>query len=214
MDIRSLNDALYTHYGDVGWWPGESPDEIIIGAILTQNTSWSNVEKSIRELRRNHLISIRSISETRWEDLAPMIRSSGYYNQKARRLVSVCSAIVEKYGNLLKMRASPLQEVSDFLISLKGIGEETRDSILNYALDYPVFVVDKYTFRILDRTGIMHVGGIDDVKKMVNGSIGSDLKDLKNLHGMIVYLGKDFCKTKPDCERCPIRKDCEYWNSK
>lgn len=214
MDIRRLNETLRSHYGELGWWPAESPDEVLIGAILTQNTSWSNVEKSISELKKNSLISIKRISETRWENLAPIIRSSGFYNQKARRLVSVCSAIMGKYGSLLEMSKKPMQEISEFLISLKGIGEETRDSILNYALDYPVFVVDKYTFRILERTGIMNSGGIDDVKKMVKDTLGGDLGTLKNLHAMIVYLGKDFCRTKPDCPNCPVNRDCKYWNSR
>ena len=102
------------------------------------------------------------------------------------------------------MSKKPVQEISIFLLSLNGIGEETRDSILNYALDYPVFVVDRYTFRILKRTGIMNGGVVDDVKKMVKDSIGDDLPALKNLHAMIVYLGKDFCRTKPDCKNCPL----------
>lgn len=214
MDIRRLNEALYSHYGELGWWPAESPDEVLIGAILTQNTSWSNVEKSIRELKKNGLISIKKIAETSWEALASIIRSSGFYNQKARRLVSICSAIVGKYGGLMEMSKKPVQEISIFLLSLNGIGEETRDSILNYALDYPVFVVDRYTFRILNRTGIMNGGVVDDVKKMVKDSIGDDLPALKNLHAMIVYLGKDFCRTKPDCKNCPLNKECEYWNSR
>ncbi len=192
MDIRRLNEALYSHYGELGWWPAESPDEVLIGAILTQNTSWSNVEKSIRELKKNGLISIKKIAETSWEALASIIRSSGFYNQKARRLVSICSAIEGKYGGLMEMSKKPVQEISIFLLSLNGIGEETRDSILNYALDYPVFVVDRYTFRILKRTGIMNGGVVDDVKNMVKDSIGDDLPALKNLHAMIVYLGKDF----------------------
>ena len=214
MDIRRLNEALYSHYGELGWWPAESPDEVLIGAILTQNTSWSNVEKSIRELKKNGLISIKKIAETSWEALASIIRSSGFYNQKARRLVSICSAIEGKYGGLMEMSKKPVQEISIFLLSLNGIGEETRDSILNYALDYPVFVVDRYTFRILKRTGIMNGGVVDDVKNMVKDSIGDDLPALKNLHAMIVYLGKDFCRTKPDCKNCPLNKECEYWNSR
>lgn len=210
MEIIEMEEMLFSYYGDTGWWPGETLDEVLIGSILVQNTSWSNVEKSIKSLKDHALLSIRKLSLSRAEDIGPLIRSSGYYNQKAERLISVCSSIVGRYGSLSEMKKRPLSEVSEFLISLRGIGEETRDSILNYALDFPVFVVDKYTFRILNRTGIMTEGNIDDVKRIIHAAIGTDLFRIKNLHGMIVNLGKDFCKTKPECRKCPLMKRCLY----
>lgn len=210
MDISELHEILLNKYGDVGWWPGDSDEEILIGAILTQNTSWSNVEKAINMLKMNGMLSLSAIANSDPGRIAPLIRSSGYYNQKGMRLFSISKAILDKYGSLSKMRLAGPEEADNFLMSLKGIGRETCDSILNYALDFPVFVVDKYTLRIFRRTGIGDLN-IDEAKDLVYGSIGRDTETLKNLHGMIVFLGKDYCKTKPDCGNCPVNVKCLYF---
>ena len=211
MNIRDIHAILLDHYGNVGWWPGDTDDEILVGSILTQNTSWSNVEKSIRKLKEADLLSVNAIASSSPAVLAPLIRSSGYYNQKAERLVGICRAIVKRYGSLAAMREIPINEVSDFLISLNGIGEETRDSIMNYALDLPVFVVDKYTLRIFGRTGISDVNKASQLRDLVYREIGRDTGILKNFHGMLVFLGKDYCRTKPICIDCPVRLRCEYF---
>lgn len=210
MNISDLHELLLGRYGDVGWWPGESDEEILIGAILTQNTSWTNVEKAIISLKDNGMLSLQSIAAADPERIAPLIRSSGYYNQKAKRLVTIARAIIGRYGSLEKMRLAGMDEAHDFLMSLNGIGRETCDSILNYALDFPVFVVDKYTLRIFSRAGI-DANTIDEAKTLVYDRIGRVTEVLKNLHGMIVYLGKDYCKTKPECENCPLNVKCDYF---
>lgn len=213
MDISELHKILLDKYGDVGWWPGESDEEILIGAVLTQNTSWSNVEKAINSLKTSGMLSLSSIANSDPGRIAPLIRSSGYYNQKGRRLVLISRSILEKYGSLGNIRLAGLEEANNFLMSLNGIGRETCDSILNYALDFPVFVVDKYTLRIFSRTGIGDMN-VDEAKSLVYSSIGRDTAILKNLHGMIVFLGKDYCKTKPVCDGCPLNIKCQYFLKK
>jgi len=208
--LKLLLDGLYVHYGETGWWPAKTADEILIGAILTQNTSWRNVEKALENLRASGNLSLRSISSMDVAELASLIRPSGFYNQKARRLVDISRAIIERYGGIQGMKGRPIGELSGFLKDLKGIGQETLDSILNYVLDWPVFVVDKYTLRIVERFGITH-GGPEHLKKMVQNLLSNDVDRIKNAHGMLVYLGKDHCRTEPLCDSCPVRKDCSFY---
>ncbi|MEM3675922.1 MAG: endonuclease III domain-containing protein [Thermoplasmataceae archaeon] len=207
--IHKLLDLLEKHYGDTGWWPGETRDEIVIGAILTQNTSWKNVEKALSNLKQANAITLNRLAKLNETEIAALIRPSGFYNQKAKRLKSISEAITRKYGSVDYMKGRPLDEVSAFLKEQNGIGQETLDSILNYALDFPVFVVDKYTLRIIERFGIENEG-VKDLKEAVLKYYGGDVKRIKNAHGMIVFLGKDYCKTKPICSLCPLREECDF----
>lgn len=211
-DVSSLYEKLYSEMGDLGWWPGNSRDEVIIGAILTQNTSWSNVEKALTALRSQDLINIAKITAMKKEELSTLIRSSGFHNQKAERLIDLSRNIIENYGSLSDLSLFPQDEISAFLGSIKGVGQETRDAILLYALEKPVFVVDKYTMRIFLRVGIIRS---EDEMNALKGSIpdhdGMTVEKLKNLHGMIVQLAKEHCRKKPLCEDCPLRSDCRYY---
>lgn len=212
LQIRmdSFYERLYSKYGNTGWWPADSRDEVIIGAILTQNTSWKNVEISLDKMREKGVLSLLAISSADQALLRETIRSSGFYNQKSERLMEISRSIVNTYGNVGKMMEADIYGITTFLSQLKGVGQETLDSILLYALDRPVFVVDKYTIRILSRIGIQGIDGIDSIKKMVHEHLGNDVEKLKNLHGMIVYLGKDFCKAKPECSGCPVKDVCDF----
>lgn len=210
ISIKLLYDLLYARYGDTGWWPADSRDEVIIGTILTQNTSWKNVEISLGKMKRAGIANLLALSYVNKSYLGEIIRSSGFYNQKSERLITLSRNIIQKYGTVEEMMGAELAELTDFLGKMKGIGQETLDSILLYALDKPVFVVDKYTARILSRVGIKAAGEVASIKNLVSLDIGNDLSGLKNLHGMIVYLAKDFCKTKPKCIDCPISGVCDY----
>ncbi len=210
--IGKMHSLLLERYGDLKWWPADTPDEVVIGSILTQNTSWTNVEKCILNLKKNNMCSLMAISGMKREELAPLIKSSGFYNQKAERLVDLSIKITDRYFTLEKMSGQPVEELEAFLESVKGVGRETMDSILAYALDKSVFVVDKYTVRIFSRLGI-ETGAheIDSIKNAVEKSVGNNCDILKNLHALLVYLGKDHCRTKPLCRDCPVNSICNYY---
>ncbi len=210
--IRAMHSLLFERYGDLKWWPAETDDEVVIGSILTQNTSWSNVEKCITNLKRNNICSLSALSSLEPDVLAPIIRSSGFYNQKAKRLIDISRIITGNYSTLERMSGFPVDELELFLKDVKGVGRETMDSILSYALHKPVFVVDKYTIRIFSRIGIR--GGrldIDTIKGLISDTLGNDGDMLRNFHAMLVYLGKDHCRTKPLCPDCPVRSVCGYF---
>jgi len=210
--IRTVYSLLLNRYGDLGWWPAETQDEVVIGSILTQNTSWSNVEKCIKNLKKENICNLSALSSLSPEELAPIIRSSGFYNQKAKRLVDISRLITERYSSLEKMSELPVDELELFLKDIKGVGRETLDSILSYALQKPVFVVDKYTVRIFSRIGIkLHPPLIDSMKVLISENLGNDGDMLRNLHAMLVYLGKDHCRTKPLCGECPVKSVCHYY---
>ncbi|WP_393971045.1 endonuclease III domain-containing protein [Oxyplasma meridianum] len=210
--IRSVYSLLLNRYGFLNWWPAETKDEVVIGTILTQNTSWSNVEKCIKNLKKKNICSLSAISSLDPKELAPIIRSSGFYNQKSKRLVDISHIITERYSTMEKMSEQPVDELELFLKNIKGVGRETMDSILSYALQKPVFVVDKYTMRIFSRTGITGDSTpIDAIKGLVYENLGNDGDMLRNLHAMLVYLGKDHCKTKPLCAECPVKSVCNYF---
>ncbi|KAA8922773.1 endonuclease III domain-containing protein [Thermoplasma sp.] len=207
MGIYStVYDDLFRIYGDLHWWPADSKDEVVIGAILTQNTSWKNVEKAMKSLKERHLNSLAEISRCDVKDLAEIIRSSGFYNQKAERLISLSRSVIDRFGGLENIRDAGVAE--SFFSSMKGIGRETLDSILLYALDFPVFVVDKYTIRFLERCyGIPGKG----IRESVEAEI-KDVDRLKNLHAMIVQISKDHCKKIPECDGCPLNSKCRYYD--
>ena len=210
VTAENLYSILYARYGTTGWWPADSPDEVIVGTILTQNTSWTNVEKAIQSLKESGPVSLKRICSMSTEDLEVAVRSSGFYRQKAARLKDLACAILRKYGSVEAMAMERSDETANFLKNIKGVGQETLDSILLYALSKPVFVVDKYTTRIFQRTGIMERPDLKSIKSSVHQFRDGSTEGLKNFHGMIVYLGKDYCRTKPLCRDCPVDKVCDY----
>lgn len=205
--FRLLDD----HYGDLGWWPGQTPFEIMVGAILTQNTAWSNVEKAIYELKKERLLSLAAMRRAKPEVIAQCIRPSGYYNQKTRKLIDFISFLDNEFGGSIKaMAQAEVKPLREQLLSVRGIGPETADSILLYALGKPVFVVDAYTRRIFSRLGLIKgTEEYDHIRGLFEGAAkkAGRVRFYNQFHALIVMLGKDFCrKSKPLCAACPLKR--------
>lgn len=217
MPIRNLFDmpektkllkiyrTLLKHFGPQAWWPAETPFEVMIGAILTQNTNWKNVEIAINNLKKEKILSPQRLYQTKNSKLQELIRSSGYYKQKAIKLKAFVMFFLREYsGSIRKMKRVDRSE----LLKVHGIGPETADSILLYALDKPTFVVDAYTKRIGNRVGLFRFSDYHEIKEFFEKNLPKDLEMYKEYHALLVELGKSFCKTKPACEGCPINQFC------
>lgn len=198
---------MFDTLGPQQWWPGETPFEIIIGAILTQNTNWSNVEKAIKNLKTAGKLSPEEIYGLGLTELAHLIRPSGFFNIKARRVKTFIDWLFSKYGGKLhEMFAQDLQTLRNELLAVKGIGPETADSILLYAGNFPTFVVDAYTYRILSRHGfIPEETTYDEMKALFEENLPRDVKLFNEYHALLVNIGKMFCRPKKFCEQCPLR---------
>lgn len=207
--IAGFYEAMLKRYGPQGWWPAETELECILGAILTQNTSWKNVEKAIGNLKRAGLISIDKLASIPTETLAKLIRPSGYFNQKARRIKSFIQFVIDSYdGNLKKMFDEDTDKLREKLLSIKGIGPETADSILLYAGKKPVFVVDAYTYRVLLRHGLISEdAGYEDIQKLFLRSLPKDQSLFSEYHALLVRVGKEHCRKKAVCSGCPLEYD-------
>lgn len=199
--LFKIYKRLFAHFGPQAWWPADTPFEVIIGAILTQNTNWKNVEKAIANLKAARVLSPRAILEIRKSKLEELIKPAGYYRQKTKKL----KAFVKYY-----LRENKGKNLRKELLEVHGIGPETADSILLYALDKPTFVVDAYTRRIGNRVGLFKFNDYHQIKEYFEQNLPRDLEMYKEYHALLVELGKNFCKTKPDCVRCPINRLCEY----
>ena len=210
IDHASIYRRLYSRYGDLHWWPGDSRDEILIGAILTQNTSWKNVSMAIEKLKRRNLCSLEGISKTDESTLQAAIRSAGFYRAKAGYLIAAADAITGEYGSLQAMSSLDQGEAEEFLSALPGIGPETRDSIVLYALGMRSFVVDAYAMRIFGRVSPAFLHSREELGKQVLESGSFTVQELGNYHAMIVELAKTHCKKKPVCKGCPLEAICDY----
>jgi endonuclease-3 related protein len=199
--------TLYKTYGPRHWWPGETSFEVMLGAILTQNTSWRNVEKAIQRLKGKGVLNPERIYRLKKSQLASLIKSSGYYRIKADRLKAFVNFLYEEFdGELKKMKKERLEELREKLLGVKGIGPETADSILLYGLKKPIFVVDAYTKRILSRHRmISEKASYEEVQKLFMGHLPQDEKLFNEYHALFVHLGKTLCKKIPKCDICPIR---------
>ena len=197
---------LYRHYGNLHWWPGETPLEISVGAILTQNTAWSNVEKAIRRLKENQVLSVKALRRLSLGQLAQFIKSAGYFNVKAQRLKNFISFLQSRYGGSLnKMFRQDTSPLRAELLSVNGTGPETADSILLYAAKKPVFVIDAYTKRIFSRHGVMaYENSYDDFQRLFMKRLPPDVPLYNQFHALLVYIGKDYCHTRPLCDSCPL----------
>ncbi|MBM9530812.1 endonuclease III domain-containing protein [Desulfoprunum benzoelyticum] len=199
---------MFQHFGGQGWWPGETPIEIVVGAILTQNTNWENVRKAIVNLKDAGVLDFYSLLELPAEVLAEYVRPSGYYNIKTRRLKNLLAMIRDRYdGNLDGLLADQTAMARENLLSVQGIGPETADSILLYAGGHPVFVIDAYTHRIFSRHGLVaEESDYDSIQEEFEGRLPRDAALYNEFHALIVMAGKHFCKkTTPLCDRCPLR---------
>jgi endonuclease-3 related protein len=198
---------LAERFGPTGWWPGDSPFEIAVGAILTQNTAWGNVEKAIANLKRAKMLSPRAILDADCATLEDMLRPSGYFRVKAKRLRNFCEYLVVRYaGSMKRMARVPLEKLRPELLKVHGIGPETADDILLYAGGKPVFVVDAYTRRILSRHGLVS-GDVPygPLREFFESALPPHVDLFREYHALIVHTGKEYCRTKPRCDECPLK---------
>lgn len=207
--FRAVYRRLYESFGPQGWWPGETPLEVIVGAILTQNTAWTNVEKAIAGLKEaGALASLEALAGTGERRLARLIRPAGYYNVKARRLLHCADFLLRRFGPRLRVpRTVPTAILRRELLAVHGIGPETCDSILLYAFGRPSFVVDAYTKRILVRHGILR--GTEEyhaVQALFMRSLPRSVRTYNEYHALIVRLAKEYCRTVARCGQCPLRQ--------
>ena len=206
--LIKIYDKLYKFYGSQGWWPGNTRFEIIVGAILTQNTAWTNVEKAIKNLKNAKVLSHPAkIKRMAARELAALIRPSGCYNIKSVRLKNFVNFLSAGYGaDLFRVSRQETRALRQEMLAVNGIGPETCDSILLYAFNRPVFVVDAYTKRIFSRHGFfIEKAGYYEVQKIFMDSLPRDRRLYNEYHALVVRLGKEMCRTKPDCKRCPLR---------
>jgi len=199
-------------FGPQGWWPGRTPLEISVGAILTQNTNWSNVARAMHALRQAGCLSFAALKAVPERKLARLIRPAGYFNMKARRLKHFIRYLDRRYGgNFSRMRRRSLKALRQELLAVNGIGPETADSILLYALKKPVFVVDAYTKRILSRHGIVKEDAdYARLQSVFLENLPAKEPLFNEYHALIVRLGKDFCKkTGPRCGVCPLKNETQ-----
>jgi endonuclease-3 related protein len=205
--LLGIYEVLYGHFGPQHWWPGEDPFEVVVGAILAQNTSWKNVENAIANLKEARVLSPEGMAALGLEQLAELIRPSGTYRVKARRLLEFVSFLKGHYGlSLQAMFRVPLSRIRAEILSVKGIGPETADSILLYAGGYPVFVVDAYTKRIFSRHGFIRAGcAYGELQALFMKALPPDVSLFNEYHALIVRLGKNWCHARPICEDCVLR---------
>ena len=208
---QSIYDLLHKHFGERHWWPADTPFEVIVGAILTQNTAWRNVEYAIDNLKEADALSCRSIADLHIEQLELLIRPAGFFRQKAERLQLICHYMIDHYQNdLNNLFQKPMTEVRAELLQLKGVGPETADSILLYAGGMPSFVVDAYTKRIFSRLGLLtEKDSYDRVRDWFMAALPTEVQLFNEYHALIVETAKEHCsKRKPKCETCPLGAVC------
>ncbi len=214
MPANQKLEQVYQHffdcYGPQHWWPGDTPFEVIVGAILTQSTAWINVEKAIAKLKEADMMDPISLQRIPVDDLAQLIRSSGYYNVKARKLKAFVERLAEFNNSLEAMFAPDIPALRAELLSIYGIGEETADSIILYAAGKPIFVIDAYTHRIMDRLGLSPVqGNYAALQSVFMNALPHDQKLFNEYHALLVQHGKRICrKTSPACASCCLGKMC------
>ncbi len=206
--LDEIFHRLFDHFGPQHWWPGRTRFEIIVGAILTQNTNWGNVERAIANLRRAGVLNPSGLARLTRPRLARLIQPSGYYNIKADRLKHFVKFLMREYdGRLAKMSLEPWPVLRSRLLNVNGIGPETADSILLYAFNKPVFVIDAYTFRIMSRHKIFK-GPVDyaALQNLFMSHLKSDCRLYNEYHALLVRVGKEFCRPRPRCHACPLKE--------
>ena len=204
--IVEIYELLFERFGGQGWWPGDGRLEMIVGAILTQNTNWPNVEKAIANLKSQDVLTTEKLHSLEQSELAELIRPSGYFNIKAKRLRNFLDWLFDNYDgrseNLERIDTGRLREE---LLSVKGIGHETADSILLYAFDREIFVVDAYTARVAVRHGLIEPNcDYEQLQYLFESNLESDVKLFNEYHALLVRVGKEYCRPKARCEGCPL----------
>lgn len=205
--LNLIYRRLYSHFGPQSWWPADSIFEVMVGAILAQSTNWSNVEKAIAQLKKHKALNPRKLYNLERRKIARLIRSAGYYNIKAKRLKEFLKFFIHNYGaSTSKLSKQKVESLRNELLAVKGIGPETADSILLYALNKPVFVIDAYTKRIFSRHKLLKAdASYDEAQDLFTSNLKKDVRLFNEYHALIVALGKAFClKSRPKCSTCPL----------
>lgn len=208
LTLPAVYRKLYAANGSQHWWPGDSRFEIMVGAVLTQNTAWSNVERAIANLKRAGALSPEAIVRAPHRRLAAWIRPSGYFNVKARRLKSLCRWLIAQ-GGVQRIARWPTERLRAALLGVHGIGPETADDILLYAFGRPVFVIDAYTRRLFARLGLIR--GDEDyemLRRHFERRLGPDPELFNEYHALIVAHGKNICRKRPACGKCCLAAQC------
>jgi len=205
--LTKVYNTLLKSFGPQGWWPGDTPFEVMVGAVLTQNTNWLNVSKAIDNIKRAGLLDPRKLLSNQ-SKVPHLVKPSGFYKLKGQRLLALCDYFIARYqANVKKMKKRNLTSLRDELLTIKGVGKETADSILLYALDRPVFVVDAYTRRIFSRHNyFLYDDPYDEIRLLFEHSLPRRSKIYNELHALLVRLGKTRCKkNEPLCNTCPLQ---------
>ncbi len=203
-------ERLIQRYGEQHWWPADSPFEVMVGAILTQNTNWTNVERALENLKARSSLDARQILEHEHEVLAGFLKPSGYFNVKAIRLTTFCRWYIEQ-GGFEKIDREQTQQIRESLLAIKGIGPETADDILLYAFKRPVFVIDAYTRRIFSRLGFVSDDlSYEQLQQIFEQALETDVAMFNEYHALIVRHGKTHCRTVPQCTGCSLKTLCRY----
>jgi endonuclease-3 related protein len=206
--LRRLHERLLAAYGPQHWWPADTPFEVMVGAVLTQNTAWRNVERAIANLKAADALSAAAIAGLPPAELAALIRPAGYFNVKARRLQAFCRFVLESGGEAALARRSTV-DLRHALLAVHGVGPETADDILLYAFGRPVFVIDTYTRRLLRRLGLADGDeGYEELRLGIERTFGPDARLFNELHALIVHHAKMACGAKPRCTGCCLRRIC------
>jgi endonuclease-3 related protein len=206
--LAEIYQLLFERFGPQYWWPGQTQFEVIVGAILTQNTNWTNVEKAIANLKSAAVLSAEDLHRLDHAQLAELVRPAGYFNVKAKRLKNFLTWLFENYdGDLANLQHVNTEQLRAELLTIKGVGRETADSILLYALDRPVFVIDAYTARVVFRHQLLDPEAeYEQLRELFESNLDEDLQMFNEYHALLVRVGKEFCKPKPKCPGCPLKK--------
>ncbi len=214
--LHEIFQRLYEFWGPQNWWPAETKFEMVVGAILTQNTSWSSVEKAIFNLKKANILSIEGILQTPDQILAQLIRPTGYYNQKVKRLKDFCNFLKNEFdSDLQKLFSLEISKLREKLLSQKGIGYETADSIILYGAEKPIFVVDAYTKRLFFRLGLIQseIISYNDLQMLIMTNIKHDTYIFNEFHALIVKHCKHLCvKKNAKCDMCCLKYLCAYYS--
>ena len=206
--LTEIYELLFDRFGPQHWWPGENQFEIITGAILTQNTNWANVEKAIANLKSADCLTPERLYHLDTSKLSQLIRPAGYYNIKTKRLKNFVNWLFDNYdGKLSNLETVDTNQLRAELLAIKGVGHETADSILLYAFEKPVFVVDAYTARITFRHQLIEPdANYEQLRELFQSNLPEDVQLFNEYHALLVKVGKEFCKTKAQCHGCPLEK--------
>ncbi len=210
--LEEVYQRLLSHYGPQHWWPADGPFEVIIGAILTQQTTWRNVHKAISNLKQAQALDAATLRQLPLEQLSALIYPCGYYRAKARKLKAFAEHLAGYGDSLPKLFALPLDRLRAELLSIYGIGEETADSIILYASGKPIFVVDAYTRRIMQRLGLVPAkNDYASFQALFMDNLSRDREVYNEYHALLVRHGKETCRTRPLCPNCCLRAFCPHW---